>query len=179
MRLDRALSCIIVLAGLGIVACATTSRPPAVAGMPGVAVAPTPLPTPTPEPTPEPEVVEAVEAPQPTPEPMRPVMSAERRIGVSVWSEPRQLPAGGGQAQILVRVRTRSNEPAPGVEVRLATDEGQLYSQGRLLVTDARGMTRDRLTTNRSARVTVNAGGVIEELFVSVGENVGYPSFED
>jgi len=178
MRLDRALCCIIALATLGVVACATTSRPPAVAGMPGVPMAPTPVPTPTPapEPTPEPE---AADVPQPTPEPMRPVMSSNRRIAVSVWSEPRQLPAGGGQAQILVRVQTRSNEPAPGIEVRLATDEGNLYSNGRLLVTDGRGMTRDRLTTNRSARVTVNAGGVIEELLVTVGENVGYPSFEE
>jgi hypothetical protein len=103
------------------------------------------------------------------------VTPADQAIAVSLWSEPRQLPAGGGQVQILVRVQTRGNRPAPGIEVRLATSEGRLYSSGRLLVTDARGMTRDRLTTNRSTRVTVNAGGVVEELVVPVGEGIALP----
>ena len=35
----------------------------------------------------------------------------------------------------------------------------QLFSGGRVLVTDAQGMTRDRLTARRTAVITLNAGG--------------------
>ncbi len=111
-----------------------------------------PTPTPTPEPTPTP-------APTPTPKPQAGVKKAEGELVVAAWAEPRRLPPGGGQAQVLVRVRKRNGTPYPGVEVRIESSHGTLYSRGRVLTTDASGMTRDRLTSRQSATVTVNAGG--------------------
>lgn len=60
---------------------------------------------------------------------------------------------------MIVRVRWRGGAPAPGIEVRIDTNRGTLYSGGQILSTDSSGQTRDRLTTRRTATVTVNAGG--------------------
>jgi hypothetical protein len=105
------------------------------------------------------------------PEPL-PVKKVAEEIVVAAWAEPKNLPAGGGQAHILVRVQKRGGAPFAGVEVRLAASTGSLYSAGRILVTDGRGMTRDRLTTRRSARITLNAGGTRYSFNVRVGEAV-------
>jgi hypothetical protein len=99
-----------------------------------------------------------------------PVREVEEPIVVAAWAEPRGLPSGGGQAQILIRVQKRGGARFPGVEVRLRASEGTLFSEGRTLVTDAQGMTRDRLTTHRSAIVTLNAGGTRYRFQVPVGE---------
>jgi hypothetical protein len=88
-----------------------------------------------------------------------PVKAVEEPIVVAAWAEPQQLPAGGGQSQILVRIQKRGGLRFPGVEVRLATSAGSLFSAGRVLVTDEQGMTRDRLTTRKTAVITLNAGG--------------------
>jgi hypothetical protein len=80
-------------------------------------------------------------------------------IVVAAWAEPRDLAPGGGSAQILVRVQKRGGVRFPGVEVRLQASQGALFSAGRTLVTDAQGMTRDRLTTQKSSTITMNAGG--------------------
>ena len=62
-------------------------------------------------------------------------------------------------------------EPAPGeVQVRLKASTGTLYSKGRVLVTDAQGMTRDRLTTRKTAVITLNAGGTRYRFQVPVTE---------
>ena len=78
-------------------------------------------------------------------DPVPPVTPAVEPVLLRAWAEPRLLPAGGGQAQIMVRVRKRGGEPFPGVEVR-CTSGGARFFAGRVLVTDASGMTRDRLT---------------------------------
>ena len=80
-------------------------------------------------------------------------------IVVAAWAEPKHLPPSGGQVQILVRVQTREGRRYPGVEVRLATSAGTLFSRGRILVTDSQGMTRDRLTAQEGATIILNAGG--------------------
>ncbi len=80
-------------------------------------------------------------------------------IVVAAWAEPKRLPPWGGQVQILVRVQKRGGARYPGVEVRLATTTGSLYSQGDVLVTDSQGMTRDRLTAREAAVIILNAGG--------------------
>jgi len=74
---------------------------------------------------------------------------------VAAWAEPARLPPGGGQVQILVRIQRSNGMPYAGVQVRLKTSEGKLFSAGRALVTDARGMTRDRLTSRREAEIVV------------------------
>jgi hypothetical protein len=111
--------------------------------------------------------------PSPTPGAPRepgPVAPASEEIRVRAWSEPRILPPAGGQAQILVLVRKRrGGDPLPGVQVRLVTNEGTLFSGGKLLTTDASGRTRDRITTRRTAAVTVNAGGTVQSVLVPVG----------
>lgn len=98
------------------------------------------------------------EEPPPAEEPL-PVKKVDIDIIVAAWAEPSRLPYGGGDVQILVRVQKRGGIPVAGVEVRLAASEGSLFSGGRLLVTDARGMTRDRLSTHKTASLTLNAGG--------------------
>ncbi len=111
-----------------------------------------------------------------TPEPVRPedeplpVKRVEEPIVVAAWAEPKALPPGGGQAQILVRIQKPGGKRFPGVEVRLRARPGSLYSGGRVLVTDVQGMTRDRLTTRESAVVTLNAGGTRYRFPVPVSE---------
>ena len=90
-----------------------------------------------------------------------PVARAPEEVVVAAWSEPKELPPGGGQAQILVRAQKRGGAPFPGVEVRLSASGGKLFSGGKVLVTDATGRTRDRLTTRDVTLVTVNAGGTV------------------
>jgi hypothetical protein len=106
--------------------------------------------------------------------PPLPVEKAPEDVIVAAWAEPAHLPATGGQAQILVRLQKAGGAPFPGVQVRLRTSVGSLYSGGRVLVTDAAGRTRDRLTTRASASVTLNAGGTVYRFRVPVG--AGPPS---
>lgn len=101
-------------------------------------------------------------------EPALVVRVAGEELVLAAWAEPRRLPAGGGEAQILVRVQRRGGRPFPGIEVRLATSKGSLFSAGRVLKTDDSGMTRDRLTTKETATVTLNAGGTRYSLRVTV-----------
>jgi hypothetical protein len=89
---------------------------------------------------------------------------------VAAWAEPRRLPEGGGSCQILVRVQKKGGRPYAGVEVRLRARPGTLYSKGEVLITDERGMTRDRLTTRKTSSVVLNAGGTRYRFSVPVGE---------
>jgi hypothetical protein len=138
---------LLIALALTAAACQTTRPAPP---PPPPPAAPTPVPTPEPTPTP---------TPLPTPAREAGVKKAEGEVVVAAWAEPRHLPPGGGQAQLLVRVRKRNGTPYPGVEVRIESTHGTLYSRGRVLTTDASGMTRDRLTSRQGATVTVNAGG--------------------
>lgn len=74
---------------------------------------------------------------------------------MAAWAEPSRLPQGGGQVQIVVHIRRPNGDPYPGVQVRLQASEGTLFSDGKPLVTDAEGMTRDRLTSPREAEIVV------------------------
>jgi hypothetical protein len=94
------------------------------------------------------------------PDPL-PVTAAAEEVVVAAWSEPKELPPAGGQAQILVRAQKRGGAPFPGVEVRLSASGGDLFSGGKVLVTDTTGRTRDRLTARKLTLVTVNAGGTV------------------
>ena len=136
---------------------------------------PPPPPPPAEEQAPPPPVPRAEPLPPSPPqeapksEPPGPVTPVKDALVVAAWAEPRQLPPGGGQAQILIRVSHRGGQRFGGVEVSLSTSEGTLYSAGRVLTTDASGMTRDRLTTHKSAVVTLNAGGTLYRFEVPVG----------
>jgi hypothetical protein len=110
----------------------------------------------------------AAPAPTPSATPL-PVRKAAEEVVVAAWSEPKRLPAGGGQSQILVRLRKRGGAPFEGVEVRLQTSAGTLFSGGKVLLTDAAGQTRDRLTTHRTSEITLNAGGTVYRFRVPVG----------
>jgi hypothetical protein len=116
-----------------------------------------------------PRAPEAPPTPEPTPLP--PVARAAEPVVVRAWAEPRQLPPAGGQTQVLVLVRKRNGDPFEGVEVRVEASEGTLFSASRILTTDASGRTRDRLTTRRSSKVTVNVGGSMHEIEVAVAGN--------
>ena len=93
--------------------------------------------------------------------PPLPVEKAPEEVIVAAWAEPHELPPAGGEVQILVRLQKRGGAPYPGVQVRLQTSEGTLYSSGHVLVSDASGRTRDRLTTHKGAAITLNAGGTV------------------
>jgi hypothetical protein len=160
---------LLALALLLAAGCAT-SRPPAVV-VETTSVPPretTPTPTLTPTPTPEP-----LATPTPSPESAgRPLAVVNESIAVSAWTEPRRLPPGGGQAQVIVRVLRHNGRPLPGVEVRVATSAGSLYSQGKILTTDARGIVRDSLTTTRATTLTIQAGGQEQHIELPLGEAV-------
>ena len=100
-----------------------------------------------------------------------PVAPVGEPIVVEAWAEPKHLPPWGGQVQILVRVQKRGGRRYPGVEVRLATSTGTLFSGGGLLVTDSQGMTRDRLTAREAATITLNAGGTRYRFLIPVAES--------
>jgi hypothetical protein len=102
------------------------------------------------------------------PPPPLPVDKAPEDVIVAAWAEPSRLPPAGGQTQILVRLQKRGGLPFPGVQVRLRTSAGSLYSDGKVLVTDSSGRTRDRLTTHSSAHITLNAGGTVYRFRVPV-----------
>jgi hypothetical protein len=106
----------------------------------------------------------------PTPVEPVPVKKVEEELVIAAWAEPKRLPKGGGQAQLLVRVQKRGGARFPGVEVSLGASTGSLYSAGRILMTDSEGMTRDRLTTHKTATVTLNAGGTRYRFQVPVGD---------
>jgi hypothetical protein len=99
-----------------------------------------------------------------------PVKVVQVPIVVAAWAEPRSLPAGGGQVQLLVRVQKKGGARLGGVEVRFSASTGSLYSDGQVLTTDAQGMTRDRLATRRTSIITLNAGGTRYRFQVNVGE---------
>jgi hypothetical protein len=107
-------------------------------------------------------------APEPPTTPL-PVKKAAEDVVVAAWAEPRRLPPGGGQSQILVRLRKRGGAPYEGVEVRIQSSAGTLFSGGKVLLTDASGQTRDRLTTRRNTEITLNAGGTVYRFQVPVG----------
>jgi hypothetical protein len=107
-------------------------------------------------------------AAQDSPPPPLPVDKAPEDVIVAAWAEPSRLPPAGGQTQILVRLQKRGGLPFPGVQVRLRTSAGSLYSEGKVLVTDSSGRTRDRLTTRSSAHITLNAGGTVYRFRVPV-----------
>jgi hypothetical protein len=110
------------------------------------------------------------EPPAPPEEEPLPVTPVSEPIVVAAWAEPKELPPGGGQAQILVRIQKRGGRRFPGVEVRLRSSVGSLFSSGGVLVTDGSGMTRDRLTTKKTATITLNAGGTRYRFQVPVAE---------
>jgi hypothetical protein len=99
-----------------------------------------------------------------------PVTPVQEPIVVAAWAEPKELPPGGGQAQIMVRIQRRGGKRFPGVEVRLVSSTGALFSAGKVLVTDGSGMTRDRLTTRKTTIITLNAGGTRYRFQVPVAE---------
>ena len=71
--------------------------------------------------------------PRPTesPPPPLPVEKVQEDVIVAAWAEPSRLPPAGGQTQILVRLQKRGGVPFPGVQVRLQTSAGSLYSGGQ------------------------------------------------
>lgn len=115
-------------------------------------------------------------APAPIPEASVPVAEvtglevarAPEEVVVTAWAEPKHLPPGGGIVQILVRAQKRGGAPYPGIEVRLKSSSGSLFSSQRVLTTDRGGMTRDRLTARRTAEITMNAGGTRYRIVVPV-----------
>lgn len=118
----------------------------------------------SPSPTPIPEAASVATPPHLV------VRRASEEVVVAAWAEPARLAPPGGQVQILVRAQRRDGRPYPGVQVRLSSTSGSLLSRGRVLVTDASGMTRDRLRLRATAAVVLNAGGTRYKFDVPVAD---------
>lgn len=88
----------------------------------------------------------------------RPIIPRRGEIVIAAWTEPRHLPEGGGQVQVLVRVQRVGGGPYPGVQVQLRSTSGKLGSAGKALVTDTQGMTRDVLRATPPVGVIVRSG---------------------
>ena len=176
VRRSPASALLLVLVCLVLVSCVTRSRryppppPPASPSSPGEPLTPEP-------PPPEPVAPVATEPLPAEPRAGEAASEAERPLAVErvpepivveAWAEPKRLPPWGGQVQILVRVQKRNGHRYPGVEVRLATSTGSLFSTGGILVTDSQGMTRDRLTAREAATITLNAGGTRYRFLIPV-----------
>ena len=115
---------------------------------------------------------DAPRAPEAPPEaaatPLPPLTAAVEPVILRAWAEPRLLPPAGGQTQIIVLARKKNGDPYEALEVRFTTTAGTLYSASKVLLTDSGGRTRDRLTTRSSATVTVNVGGTVQDVAVTV-----------
>ena len=115
------------------------------------------------------------QTPPPTSEDPLTVAPVAEPFTVAAWAEPTKLPPLGGQCQIIVRVMKRGGAPLAGVEVRLSASKGSLYSAGRILVTDAAGKTRDRLTARTGSTITLNAGGTRYRFEVPLADPLPLP----
>jgi len=123
-----------------------------------------------------PTTVPPVDQPPPvSPEDPLAVAFVAEPFTVAAWAEPAKLPPLGGQCQIIVRVLKRGGIPLAGVEVRLQTSKGTLYSAGRTLTTDASGKTRDRLSARAGATITLNAGGTRYRFEVPLAQPLPLP----
>jgi hypothetical protein len=151
LRRQAFTACLLLAAALLAAGCAIKDKPP-------------------PPPPPPPGTALTPEADSGDEEPL-PVTKVAEPIVVAAWAEPKQLPSGGGQAQIMVRIQKHGGKRFPGVEVRLRSSGGTLFSAGRVLVTDASGMTRDRLTAHKTTTITLNAGGTRYRFQVPVAES--------
>jgi hypothetical protein len=145
---------LVLAVALGLSGCKSASPRPPMAG----------------EPTPP-----AVPTPPPPPDDPLAVVEVKEPLTVAAWAEPAKLPPLGGQCQIIVRVQKRGGAPFPGVEVRLQTTKGTLFSAGKTLVTDASGRTRDRLTAREIATITLNAGGTRYRFEVPLAQPLPLP----
>jgi len=68
-----------------------------------------------------------------------------------------------------VTIQVENIEPNKAQDELHKGHHGQLFSGGKVLVTDSAGQTRDRITTSRTARITLNAGGTVYRFQVPVG----------
>jgi hypothetical protein len=127
------------------------------------------------EPTTTTTVPPVDQTPPPTSEDPLAVAAITEPFTVAAWAEPTKLPPLGGQCQIIVRVMKRGGAPLAGVEVRLSASKGTLYSAGRILVTDAAGKTRDRLTARAGSTITLNAGGTRYRFEVPLADPLPLP----
>ena len=80
---------------------------------------------------------------------------------VAAWSEPKELPPGGGQAQILVRAQKRGGAPFPGVEVRLNVSGGTCSRGERSWSPTPPAVRATGSPRAKVSLVTVNAGGTV------------------
>ncbi len=85
---------------------------------------------------------------------------------VSVRAEPSTVSQNGGTVQILAQITDSSGNALPGVAAVFTTDNGSLGSSSA--VSDASGIARTTLTTNRVSRVTVSVADKSGNVTVNV-----------
>jgi len=76
---------------------------------------------------------------------------------VILAANPGSVPNAGGTVDLLATVSGANGRSFPGILVTFAASDGQLGSL--TAITDANGLARTTLTTNRTATVTASAGG--------------------
>ena len=78
---------------------------------------------------------------------------------VSVRAEPSTVPQSGGVVTLSALVHDTSGNPLPGSNIAFTTDQGSLASSAA--ISDADGIARTTLTTNRVAIVIATASGTL------------------
>lgn len=85
---------------------------------------------------------------------------------IAVRAEPPTVPQNGGSVQAIALVGDASGNPLPGVNVVFTTDNGSLANSS--VLTDADGIARTTLTTNRVSRITATVADKTGTVIVNV-----------
>ncbi len=85
---------------------------------------------------------------------------------LTVTANPQSLPASGGQAEVIARLETITGGGIAGIPVTFTTTAGTLSPT--LATTDANGVARTTLTSDRQAEVTATAGAKNSKVTIGV-----------
>jgi hypothetical protein len=90
---------------------------------------------------------------------------------LNIEADPAHLDPGGGRSKITVYAYDSDNRPLPGILVQLTTDNGYFENGSNSLQTDANGMCRDWLVTEKTALVKAGSGTESKTITVFVDTN--------
>jgi hypothetical protein len=90
---------------------------------------------------------------------------------LNIKANPSHLDPGGGSSEISIYAYDRDNRPLPEILVQLTTNNGYFEIGGNPHQTDANGMCRNWLVTQKTALVTAKSGTESKEITVYVDSN--------
>lgn len=87
---------------------------------------------------------------------------------LSISADPQELPQGGGRSAITATAYDAQGTVLQAIPVIFSTSAGSLASGGGVTLTDAKGETRDTLTTDREATATATSGDKTASVKVTI-----------